>query len=95
MIRSASVGLGKWENLVPVHGHALAIAAELPVRGGRDGPAAGVANSAGFFECKQLLGAEGLVVDLGSSFDQVLQVSACEEVAEIDEFAVVLVLDWM
>jgi len=45
-------------------------------------------------EGKQLLGAERLVVDLCGRLDQVLQVGAGEEVAEVDEFAVVFVLDW-
>lgn len=45
-------------------------------------------------EGKQLLGAERLVVDLCGRLDQVLQVGAGKEVAEVDEFAVVLVLDW-
>ena len=44
-------------------------------------------------EGKQLLGAERLVMDLCGRLDQVLQVGAGEEVAEVDEFAVVLVLD--
>jgi hypothetical protein len=44
-------------------------------------------------EGKQLLGAERLVVDLCGRLDQVLQVGAGEEVTEVDEFAVVLVLD--
>lgn len=43
---------------------------------------------------EQLFGAEGLVVDHGSSFDQILEVSARQEVAEVDELAVVLVLDY-
>jgi hypothetical protein len=45
-------------------------------------------------ESKQLLSAEGLVVDLCGRLDQVLQVGAGEEVAEVDEFAVVLILNW-
>jgi hypothetical protein len=45
-------------------------------------------------EGKQLLGAERLVVDLCGRLDQVLQVGAGEEVTKVDEFAVVLVLDW-
>ena len=45
-------------------------------------------------ERKQLLGAEGLVVDLRRRLDQVLQVGAGEEVAEVDEFAVVLILNY-
>ena len=48
---------------------------------------------AALLECQQLLGAEGLIVDLGSRFDQVLEVGAGEEVSEIYEFAVVLILD--
>ena len=44
-------------------------------------------------ECQQLLGAEGLVVDLGCCFDQVLKVGAGKEVSEVDEFAVVLVFN--
>jgi hypothetical protein len=44
------------------------------------------------------IGGEGreectLVVDLTCGFDQVLEVSAGEEVAEVDEFAVALVFD--
>lgn len=44
-------------------------------------------------ERKELLGAERLVVDLRGGVDQVLEVGAGEEVAEVDEFAVLLVLD--
>lgn len=44
-------------------------------------------------ERKQLLGAEGLVVDLRGRLDEVLEVGAGEEVAEVDKLAVVLVLD--
>jgi hypothetical protein len=51
------------------------------------------ARCAALLECQQLLGAEGLVVDLGGGFNQVLEVGAGEEVSEIDEFAVVLILD--
>ena len=52
-----------------------------------------MADRAGFLERKQLLSTERFIVDLRSGLDQVLQVRAGEEVAEIDEFAVVLVLD--
>jgi hypothetical protein len=51
------------------------------------------ANSRALLEGKQLLGTEGLVVDLRSGFDEVLEVGAGEEVAQVDELAVVLVLD--
>ena len=44
-------------------------------------------------EGKQLLGAERLVVDLCGRLDQILEVGSQKEVSEVDEFAVVLVLD--
>lgn len=40
-----------------------------------------------------MLRAEGLVVDLGSRFDEILKVGAREEVTEVNEFAVALVFD--
>jgi len=42
---------------------------------------------------QQLLRAEALVVDLARGLDQVLQMGAGEEVAQVDELAVPLVLD--
>jgi len=48
---------------------------------------------AALLECQQLLGTEGLVMDLGGCLDEVLEVSASEEVTEIYEFAVVLVFN--
>lgn len=48
---------------------------------------------AALLQSKQLLGTEGLVVDLAGGLDQVLQVGAGEEVAEVDELAVSLILD--
>lgn len=51
------------------------------------------ADSRALLESKQLLGTEGLVVDLGSGLDEILEVGAEEEVTEVDELAVVLVLD--
>lgn len=65
-------------------------------RKGRDKsnlPAAAVSNCTALLEGEQLLGSERFVVDLAGRLDQVLQVGAGKEVAEIDEFAVVLVLD--
>jgi hypothetical protein len=44
-------------------------------------------------ECQQLLGAEGLVVDLRCGLNQILEVGAGEEVSEVDKFAVGLVLN--
>lgn len=43
---------------------------------------------------EQLFGAERLVVDHGRGFNQILEVSARQEVAEVNELAVVLVLDY-
>jgi len=82
-----------WQLLVAVHGHALAVPAKLAVGRWRDGARRVTANSRALLEGKQLLGTEGFVVDLGSCLDEVLEVGACEEVAEVDELAVVLVLD--
>jgi hypothetical protein len=51
------------------------------------------ASCTALLECQQLLSAEGLVVNLGGGFDQILQVCACEEVSEVDKFAMVLILN--
>ena len=48
---------------------------------------------AALLKCKQLLGTESLVVDLRCRFDQILEVGAGKEVSEVDEFAVVLILN--
>lgn len=48
---------------------------------------------AALLEREQLFGAEGLVVDLRGRLDEVLQVRAGEEVAQVDEFAVPFVFD--
>lgn len=79
--------------LVPVHGHALALPAELAVGGWRDRSAAAVDLGGALLECEQLFGTERFVVDLGGGLDQILKVGAGEEVSEVDEFAVLLVLD--
>lgn len=79
--------------LVPVHGHALALPAEFAVGGWRDGSAAAVDLCRALLEREQLLGTERFVVDLGGGLDQVLEMGAGEEVSEVDEFAVLLVLD--
>jgi hypothetical protein len=42
---------------------------------------------------QQLLGTEGLVVDLRCGLDEILEMGAGEEVSEIDKFAMGLVLD--
>lgn len=83
--------------LVSIHGTALRVAAQLPVSRGADGPAAArvrtAASGAAFLQGQQLLSTEGLVVDLAGGLDQVLQVGAGQEVAQVNEFAVVLILD--
>jgi hypothetical protein len=48
---------------------------------------------AALLECQQLLGAEGLVMDLGGGLDQILEMSTGEEVSKVDEFTVGLVLN--
>ena len=50
-------------------------------------------SSTALLEGEQLLGSEGFVVNLAGGFDQVLQVGLGQEVAEVDELAVVLVFD--
>ena len=81
------------ELLVPVHGHALAVPAKLTLSGGGNGARAVAAHRRALLEGEQLLGAERLVVDLGRGLDEVLEVGAGEEVAQVHEFAVVLVLN--
>lgn len=76
----------------------MRVAAELPLRRGADGPAAGrvttaTPGGAAFLQGQKLLGTEGLVVDLAGGLDQVLQVSAGKEVAQVNKLAVVLILD--
>lgn len=77
-------------HLVAVHGHALRVSAKFPISGRGDGPAA-MALSATLLECKQLLSTEGLVVDLRSSLNEILQVCSQEEVSQVHKFAVVLI----
>jgi hypothetical protein len=79
--------------LVPVHSHALTVPAKFAVGGWRDGARRVTADSRALLEGKQLLGAEGLIVDLCGGLDEVLQVGAGKEVAEVYEFTVSLVLD--
>jgi hypothetical protein len=81
------------EILVPVHGHTLTVPAKFTVGRWRDRARGMAADGRALLEREELLSTEGFVVDLGSGLNQVLQVGACEEVAEIDEFAVGLVLD--
>ena len=48
---------------------------------------------AALLEGQELLGAEGLVVDLARGLNEILQMGAGEEVAEVDELAMGLILD--
>ena len=50
-------------------------------------------SGAALLECQKLLGAECLVMDLRCRLNQVLEMGAGEEVSEVDEFAVVLILN--
>lgn len=68
------------------------MSAQLALRRRADGPAVRL-SVAVLLQRHQLLRAEGLVVDLGRRLDEVLQVCPCEEVAEEDKLAMVLVLD--
>lgn len=68
-------------SLVAVHRHSLRVSAELAVGGRADGSAASTTVSTAFLESKQLLGTEGLVVDLRGGLDEVLEVGSEEEVS--------------
>lgn len=86
-------GIEESEFLVPIHGHPLALPAQLAVGRRADRSAALPVCCGALLEREQLLRAEGLVVNLRCGFDEVLQMRAGEEVAQVDEFAVSLVLD--
>jgi hypothetical protein len=51
------------------------------------------ANGTALLQGEELLSAEALIMDLRCRLNEVLEVGASEEVAEVDEFAVVLILD--
>jgi hypothetical protein len=52
-----------------------------------------VSNRAALLKGEKLLGTEALVVDLRGGLNEVLQVCAGEEIAEIDKLAVVFILN--
>lgn len=81
-----------WLRLVAVHGHPVRVPAQLAVGRGADGSAA-VTLCAALLQGQELLGTEGLVVDLRGGLNKILQVGAEEEVAQVDKLAVVLVLN--
>ncbi len=80
-------------SLVAIHAAPLRASAQFSICCRADWSAVGVPSSAALLEGQQLLGTEGLVVNLRSGFDQILQMSAGKEVSKVDEFAVVFVLD--
>lgn len=82
------------EKLVSVHAHSLGAPAHLTVSGRADRSAGGTTTvCAALLQRKQLLGAECLVVDLGGGLDKVLEVGSEQKVSQVDEFAVVLILN--
>lgn len=83
------------ENLVSIDAHSLGASAHLTISSRADRSAGGTTTTvcAALLQCKQLLGTESLVVDLGGGLDKVLEVGSEQEVSQVDEFAVVLVLN--
>lgn len=82
------------EDLVSVDAHSLGASAHLAIGSRADRSAGGTTTvCAALLQCKQLLGTESLVVDLGSGLDEVLEVGSEQKVSQVDEFAVVLVLN--
>ena len=74
------------------------MSAELAIGRGADGSAsrgraAASRRTARFFQSEELLGTEGLVMDLAGGFNQVLKVSTSKEVAQVDKFAVMFIFD--
>ena len=78
--------------LVAVHCHPLRASAHLAVSSRADGSTA-VALCAALLERQKLLCTERLVVNLRCRLDEVLQMGAKQEIPEINELAVVLVLN--
>jgi hypothetical protein len=72
----------------------VGVAAQFAISRRADGSAAGSTGMCvAFLESQKLLGTESLIMSLRGRLDEVLEMCAEEEVAEVDEFAVVLVLD--
>lgn len=82
-------------DLVSIHGHSLGVAAEFPIGCRADRSASGLtsSSSAALLQCQQLLRAESFVMNLTGCLNKVLQMRAGEEIAQVDEFAVILVFD--
>ena len=83
--------------LIAVHGDPLGVPTQFTIGRWADGPATtgvtATTSSAAFLQGHQLLSAEGLVVDLAGGFNEILEMGAGQEVAQVHEFAVVLVFD--
>jgi hypothetical protein len=80
-------------NLVTIHGPSLRASAQFPIGCGADWSApASMSCRTALLKGQKLLGTEGLVMDLGCSFDQILQMGTSEEVSEVNKLAVVLIL---
>jgi hypothetical protein len=71
----------------------LRVSAQLAVGGRTDGSAASTTVSTALLQGQQLLGTEGLVMDLRGGLDKVLEVGSEKEVSQVDKFAMSLVLD--
>lgn len=84
-----------WHNLVAIHGHSLRAAAEFSISCRADRAASGLATSGStaLLQGQQLLRTESLVVDLAGCLNKVLQVRPGQEIAQVDEFAVVFIFD--
>lgn len=84
--------VGEEAHLIPIHRHPLALPAQLAIRARTNRPRSLPMHlRTTLLERQQLLRAEALVVDLRRCLDEVLEVGAREEVAEVDELAVPLV----
>lgn len=81
-------------HLITVHCHSLGVPAYLAISRRANWSATSVSSScAALLKGQKLLGTEGLVVDLRSSLNQILEMGTGEEVSEVHEFAVSLILD--
>jgi hypothetical protein len=85
--------ISRMNTLIPIHSHPLTLPAQLAIRARADRSAGSLHLRAALLQCEKLLRAEGFVVNLRGRFDEVLEVRAGEEVAQVDEFAVSLVFD--
>jgi hypothetical protein len=72
----------------------VGVAAKLAVSRRADGPAASTATvCAALLQGQELLGTEGLVVCLRCSLNEVLEVGSQEEITQVNELAVLLILN--